>query len=357
MYAKIYTRLDELPPSFAPLFASAACDSIFFSLPWFQNLVETVFTDRALRIYTVERDSTQAFGALVMQTTSAARGLLHPASLNGLANYYSSLYSPILANDANARDVLHRLVEGVARDSTRWDVIDLNPLAQNTPVFTQLQEALGAHGYATQPYFCFGNWYLDVAGRNFAEYRKSLPSQLQNTVNRKFKKLQKTHQYRIDIVTGGDKLDRAISDFIGVYNRSWKKPEPFPNFIPGFVSLCAKQGWLRLGVIYIDDVPAAAQLWTVHNGIAYIFKLAYDERYAEHSAGSILTMHLFEHVIDVDKVNEIDYLTGDDGYKKDWMSGRRERWGIRAYNRRSLLGLAGIAGSLGKERLKRLLRR
>ena len=39
-----------------------------------------------------------------------------------------------------------------------------------------------------------------------------------------------------------------------------------------------------------------------------------------------------EHVIDTDKVHDVDYLTGDDAYKKDWMPDRRERWGIAVFN-------------------------
>jgi CelD/BcsL family acetyltransferase involved in cellulose biosynthesis len=54
-----------------------------------------------------------------------------------------------------------------------------------------------------------------------------------------------------------------------------------------------------------------------------------------------------EHVIDRDKVSVVDYLTGDDGYKKDWMTHRRERWGIVAFNPRSLRGLLRAARHFG----------
>ena len=36
-------------------------------------------------------------------------------------------------------------------------------------------------------------------------------------------------------------------------------------------------------------------------------------------------MKLMRHVIDVDQVREVDFGSGDDAYKKDWMSDRRER--------------------------------
>ena len=34
------------------------------------------------------------------------------------------------------------------------------------------------------------------------------------------------------------------------------------------------------------------------------------------------------YVIDTDKVAEIDFLTGNDAYKQDWMSDRRERFAL-----------------------------
>ena len=38
--------------------------------------------------------------------------------------------------------------------------------------------------------------------------------------------------------------------------------------------------------------------------------------------------YLLEHVIDTDKVTDIDFLSGNDAYKKDWMSERRERFAL-----------------------------
>lgn len=56
-----------------------------------------------------------------------------------------------------------------------------------------------------------------------------------------------------------------------------------------------------------------------------------------------------KHVIQQGKVKEVDFLIGDDEYKKSWMSNRRERWGIIAFNKNSFIGLI----LLGKELLGR----
>jgi CelD/BcsL family acetyltransferase involved in cellulose biosynthesis len=119
--------------------------------------------------------------------------------------------------------------------------------------------------------------------------------------------------------------------------------EPFPQFVRGWARTCAENGWLRLGVAWLGDAPIAAQFWFTLHRRAYIFKLAYDEAHTKLSAGTVLSAHLFRHALEVDRVVEMDYLTGDDGYKKSWMTHRRERIGLLACNLRTPRGLAAAA--------------
>jgi len=35
-----------------------------------------------------------------------------------------------------------------------------------------------------------------------------------------------------------------------------------------------------------------------------------------------------KHVFEVDQVEEVDFLTGNERYKQDWMQEYRERWGL-----------------------------
>jgi len=94
-----------------------------------------------------------------------------------------------------------------------------------------------------------------------------------------------------------------------------------------------------LGLAWHGDTPIAAQLWLSSHGRADIYKVAYDEEYKRFAPGSVLTAEVMKHVIDIDQVKEVDYLIGDDPYKKRWLSQRRERWGWVAYNPRTLPGL------------------
>jgi CelD/BcsL family acetyltransferase involved in cellulose biosynthesis len=349
---KVHSKLGELSESFLSLFEEAGHQSIFLALPWFQNFVRTAMApEDRVRIYAAADAHGTPAGMLLMRSNKSSTS---SRKLESLANYYSCFYAAHLAAPASkSRETLRAIARAIAGEEPRWDEIELKPLDVQSREFPELVDALKASGFVVQTYFSFGNWYLPVNGRSFAEYSQSLPSVLKNTLSRKRKKLEKTGRAKIEIVTGGQGLNAAIDAYMKVYLSSWKQPEPYPEFVPGLIRMCAAMGALRLGLIYVDGEPAAAQLWIVHHGNALIYKLAYDERFADLSVGTILSATLFEHALDVDKVTEVDYLSGDDAYKKDWMSQRRERWGILALNPRTPRGLLAIARHVGGRAVKR----
>ena len=70
----------------------------------------------------------------------------------------------------------------------------------------------------------------------------------------------------------------------------------------------------------------------MENGIAYIHKLAHLESAKPISPGTTLSAALFEQVIDRDKVSLVDFGTGSDAYKRDWMEEVRPRYRLDALN-------------------------
>lgn len=323
------------------------------TLGWNELLVRHALErDEQVRIISAHDSGGECVGILPLKS-GAAEGMFGLRPLRALANYYCSLFAPIIASGTQRLTVLRALLEAVQRLGP--DVFDLNPLADEIrPPEPDVAgaaasagdaiEATGAAavgtilddlGWRTERYFRFGNWYLQVGGRSFAEYFGGLPSQLRNTVTRKEKKLRQQQGLSISIAQSPGEAETALAGYQQIYAASWKQAEPHPHFVPGLVRHLAERGWLRLGLVQLGGEPVAAQIWACKDGVVSIFKLAYDERFAQLSAGSVLTTHLMRHVIDVDRAAIVDYLTGDDAYKRDWMSHRRERVGVRALSPRS----------------------
>jgi hypothetical protein len=327
--------------------APCATSEIFYTTEWFENLAACGLAPEVAR---------QTRCRLLVATTGSngqvvCLPLLHGRNLEGLSNYYSSLFGPILWESSLGLTNTHDLRYGqtlwdsvgrfIRQDRATWPVVSFSPMDAKTSIFDQLLEGLKNAGYWADTFFCFGNWYLDVAGRPFSDYFLTLPAPLRNSIARGKRRLTSAGPWEIQIQQAFDgALEPAIADFVEVYSSSWKGPEPNTRFVPNLARMAAAQGWLRLGVLRHEKRAIAAQLWFVKNGKASIFKLAYVNGVERFSAGSVLTSAIMEHVLDVDKVHEVDYLTGDDAYKRDWMSHRRERLGIVAFNPTTMVGLS-----------------
>ena len=276
-----------------------------------------------------------------------------PHKLMSLNNYYSSLYSPLIGEATHRANAVEAII---AQLRPQCGSLNLAPLDENSSDVTAVFSELRKKGWYVNRYFCFGNWFLPCDGLSFADYMKARDSKLLNTWTRKAKKFKDGTETRIEVILGPAAVDTAMDAYERIYAKSWKKPEPYPNFVRGWAQICALNGWLRMGLAYVDGTPIATQFWFTINRRAYIFKLAYDEDFAKYSAGTVLTAELMRHSLEVDRVIEIDYLTGDDAYKRAWMNNRRERIGLLACNLKTIRGcVAAVPEVLGQ--LRRRVRR
>jgi Acetyltransferase (GNAT) domain len=179
------------------------------------------------------------------------------------------------------------------------------------------------------------NWTVATEGLTFEEYWAARPGELRSTVKRK--------QGKFDVKTTIHTKFNSSAWFIyeAIYEASWKPEEGSMPFLRDMAEAEGKAGALRMGVATIDDAPVAAQLWTVENGRAIIHKLAHLETASAQSPGSILTAAMFEHVIDQDKVSLVDFGTGDDRYKADWMDRRDPLYSVSLYDPMRPAGIVG----------------
>lgn len=284
------------------------------------------------------------------------KGKLHFRS--ALTNYYASLFSPVISfleSPNDRRIAIEQLVEQLTELRPKSEIIDFSPIDQEAYDTKHLKQALRGRGWYVFEYDCFGNWHLPCAGMSFDTYMRTRDSKIYNTWVRKRKKFLNgcNEDSCLEIVVDPSEVARAMDAYESVYAKSWKSPEPYDDFVRNWAHLCAQNGWLRLGLAWQGEVPIAAQFWFTMHGQANIFKLAYDNEYSKLSPGTVLSAHMFRNAIDEDRVVDIDYLTGDDAYKKAWMTKRRQRIGLLACNPRTPRGLLKSARELISESRKR----
>ncbi len=314
-----YSQWNQLPESANTLFEKAEKESLFFSRVWLESITAHTLAEHQSMLLACVVDDESVLAILPMLESPRD-------GLGALSNHFTTLFSLLIAEHYPNNHIITCLAEGLSQREVNF--IRLEPIDANDGNIIRLCQAMESCGFKSHPYFRFHNWSHIVNAQSFDEYMAERPANIRNMIRRKQRKLDREHTYDIRLHQDVD-IDRALLDYQMVYQASWKANEFFADFTPSLVKKLSELGWLRLAILYIEDKPVAAQIWFVVHGKANIYRLAYDPRWKMYSPGSILTQFLMRYVIDTDKVIEIDFLTGNERYKQDWMTVQKERLGMR----------------------------
>jgi Acetyltransferase (GNAT) domain len=289
---------------------------LFDRMDWFEGLHRHAFRDKQPLLIRAFEDDQELWLPLML----AARG--HAVAL---ANWYNFSWRPVFKNCADEIGRLALLRTAAKTVQTQASRLTLAPMPDEDHMASMVAAAFQQSGWVVFREPCDSNHILGVKGRSFDAYWESRPSRLKNTVKRKGK------AGIVSIRIEREFNPESWRDYERIYARSWKPEEGNPDFLRQVAERESVSGALRLGLAYIDGEPVAAQFWTVENGSALIHKLAHDERHMPASPGTLLSAALFQHVIDVDRVDIVDFGTGNDGYKAEWMERVRPRYRLEMF--------------------------
>ena len=330
---EVYKHPCDFPKDVLALFTVSEQENIESGAGWYGNFVDTVAKNIGESFFYVLRRNKQPIAALPL-----LRIKKNPFDIrfHSLSNYYTSFYAPLIDSTATQLDITI-LLKKIKQQNSKIHCFQLEPMNLEARATNILLLSLREAGFICFKYFCFKNLFLTVQ-QNWTEYLASRGHRILNTLKRKTKKLTNADG-SLEVVTSESKLEPALADYLQVYRASWKKPEPFPDFIPGLVRTYATNGWIRIGVVRLQGRPIAAQIWIVKDRCASIFKLAYDDEYKSYSAGTQLTAQLLRQAIEIENVKTVDYMKGDELHKRDWMNNSCDRIGIIAINPRTIIGI------------------
>ncbi|MDE2436163.1 MAG: GNAT family N-acetyltransferase [Sphingomonadales bacterium] len=273
----------------------------FDRIEWFRNLVDNC-------------DLVPLLAVARQRNACAVLPLMREEGhLASLANWYTFRCTPLATDDATR----HNLLTALARDlAGRTHRVVLDKLDEQDA--TELAACFRKAGWLAWRTRSDTNRVHQLNGATFAQFIANRPGSLRTTLKRKAK--------RIDVSLHRT-FDAAVwADYQAIYEASWKPQEGSPAFLRRFAQEEGAADRLRMAIGRYHGQAVAAQLWTVENGTAFIHKLAHREDAKALSPGTILSAALFEEVIDRDRVSLIDFGTGDDPYKRDWMDHQRLRY-------------------------------
>ena len=347
-----YTNFTELPDHSLSFLDNAEKTNFFLGKGWFENFSSNTLTsDSHIHIYCVDEvsDTTQTRAVLFMRSPGGQAGSLSKKVFSGaksiasMTAHQSIYFAPIIDESYPDREkLIYALIKSICDDDHQWNLIDINFMNRRSQIFHDVTKALNQCGMQVRHYDYVPNMYEDLSGMTFKDFIASRPSMVRKTYMRKSRKLKKSNAVRFELISAGN-VEKAIEDYIVIHDNSWKEEEVFPEHDPGVIRKAASSGNLRMGLLYVDDRPVAVQVWLVSSNKATIYKLHYDADYHQQSVGAILTLHMFEHMIDVEHINEVDFGIGDEEAKSLWLKNQRPLCGIVAFNINTTGGVVALS--------------
>jgi hypothetical protein len=357
-----FDELAALPEDAAALLAAAGREDFHLGAAWFGCIAAHALPAGARPLWLLHREEGRA--AVLLPLARAADG-----GLAGLAAPYTCLFRPLIADGIGPAAVA-RAGRGFGIVARRAGLLRLDALDPDWPGLPPLLSGFRRAGLVPLRFAHFGNWFLDVAGLDWAGYLAGRPGELRETIRRRLARARRDPSVTFELIAGGADLEAGIVAYKNVYARSWKEAEPFPRFGPAVMRAAATAGVVRLGVLRQGGEPVAAQYWTVNGwtvtgGTARVEKLAHDETARKLSPGTVLTALMVRHLLEQDRVATLDFGRGDDAYKAGWTGRRRQRIGVllcAPWHRQGFFALArhlvgqaagGLRKAVGSDRAER----
>ncbi|BDI60850.1 GNAT family N-acetyltransferase [Qipengyuania nanhaisediminis] len=315
---RVFDRIDPAMTDAGTALSRARQSSMFDRADWF-SVAARHATDGDPLIIRGEENGSRCWLFLARKGGSAT----------ALSNWYCLHYRVVTEGENPPYDQLAEGLRAAKIHHLRIDPIDDE---------AELAAALKQRGWLVRREQTDVSWRVDVEGMSFDEFWSGRPSRLRNTAKRKARKAKLACKVF-------NHLDAALwTEVCEVFENSWNNRANSPDLTHDVFRHEADAGTLRLGMAYKDGRPVAAQVWTIEHGVAIIHLLSYREDVSKLGAGTILTRHMFEHVLDNEDVRTIDFGIGDHAYKREWMSYRVPLHTLSAYYALSLPGLVAIAG-------------
>jgi hypothetical protein len=345
---ELLDRLDALSADALALLRLGA--DFYGSAGWYETVVKYALPAGAVACFAQVRlhGRAAAVFALLRQTNGSLTSLTAP---------YTCVYQPAVADGLDAAAWM-QIGRALAAHPALRPGLRLEALPAEWPPLAAFCRGCRQAGMLVLRFEHFGNWHEGVGGMDWPAYLAGRHGALRETLRRRSAKLLADPTVRLRMLTGPDEIEPGIEAFEAIYRRSWKQPEPYPDFNAACIRLAARQGVLRLALLSRNDAPIAVQLWVVLAGRAQVLKLAHDEALRAASPGTVLTGWVIRRLFETEMLTELDFGRGDDAYKQAWAGQRRVRLGLVLANPKTPFG-AGLAmrhaGGLTWRKIQKML--
>ena len=216
------------------------------------------------------------------------------------------------------------------------DLVCFQRLPLHSELFHEVQQLPGFLSRERVPHV---SNYLVLALTAPGGKRPAFGGKSRREVRRKARILQRTFpgKVRLECYSQASELDVGVRDAAVVAARTWQyrvgccglsdTAKTWDTFM-----FSAKRGWLRIYILYIEDVPCAFLIGHVYNKTFYCQHAGYHPDFARFSVGSLLTARVLEDLAEVG-VEQVDLGEGRQEHHRRLGCQMRQEGTVHLYSR------------------------
>ncbi|MHC4158580.1 MAG: GNAT family N-acetyltransferase [Planctomycetota bacterium] len=199
------------------------------------------------------------------------------------------------------------------------DVIMLNHIGTDGPLYEFARKIPGVlcRGYfpKVEPHWC------RTIPDDMDVFYKSLSGKHRGNLRNYTRKLERAHPDQVKVVTytQEEELDTAITAASEIsaktYQRAFGGGVVDNTRTRKFLSKAAKEGWLNISVLYINEQPSAFQMGLKYQSIYFAEEMGYDPSWKKFRIGTILFLKVLEELCNDPTSGYFDFSWGNQVHK------------------------------------------
>ena len=298
--------------------------SVFASFAWYETWWRHFSAGAALNIIAMwEADRLVGIAPLMLRKATV-HGL--PVTAVSFIENRQAYHNDFLVLPAVREQFLREMLHSLFREASRWDVIVLRNLPDNSANLGALSRILAESGRNwRQNLTWYDSPYLVPSG-SWGEYLAGLSTRTRKSLRNIRNNMHKAGEVAVRNIRTWEKFLAVRDDVFDVAKQSWAEKAGDSLASPGnevffndLAQRAAEKGWLSLWTLELNGKMIAVEFHLRAFAKEHAMRGHYLPEFAALSPGTYLEMQILKHVFEeAEKVRIYDFCGSFESYKRKW---------------------------------------
>jgi CelD/BcsL family acetyltransferase involved in cellulose biosynthesis len=329
-------RFHELREEWSELLAHSVADCLFLTWEWLQTWWTHLAAGRELCLLAVwDQGTLLGLAPLAVRPWQVTRFRMFRALEFMGTGPVGSDYLDVIIRRGREQEVTEMLATEMTR---RGALVELSQVKGDVSLASAVAARLATHEWRNTTVHTGVCPYVRLAEHSWDSYLSVLGPEHRANVRRRLRQLASRFEVSFQFAETDAERRIALAELVTLHGKRWQTRGGSTAFhAPALLAFhedlsqrALECGWLRLAVLRLNGVPAAAFYGFRYKRWFYFYQSGFDPDYAKYSVG-LATMALTIQSAIAEGADEYDFLHGDEAYKFLWTQSVRELYRLELF--------------------------